>query len=201
MSILDIIDKDKLKSILSKENFEIIQQIYNEIVNEKINKQKLEEVKKEIDKEYPHDKYFITEISITRGGKKKEEWDDDEYYNKKEYVKYKYSVNTNTIVESLLMKDKFELIIIECNRERTFTTKIHMNRMNNLQNIKDPNSKNFTKISNCDFFLNKILFDPDIRYDEDLIDIGNCNSDLSCLDPIKLIHEKFQGVDDFYYCL
>lgn len=30
MSILDIIDKDKLKEILNKENFEIIQKIYNE---------------------------------------------------------------------------------------------------------------------------------------------------------------------------
>ena len=27
------------------------------------------------------------------------------------------------------------------------------------------------------------------------------NSDLLYLDPIKIIHEKFQGVEDFYYCL
>ena len=69
MSILDIIDKDKLKQILNKENFEIIQKIYNE----KMDEQKLEEVKKEIDKKYSIHDYIITEISITRGGKK-EEW-------------------------------------------------------------------------------------------------------------------------------
>ena len=91
MSILDIITKDKLKEILNEENFEIIQKIYTEIINEKINKQKLEEVKIEIDTQYPHDHYYITEISITRGGKN-EIWE-DKYYNKNEYVKYKYSVN------------------------------------------------------------------------------------------------------------
>ena len=44
MSILDIINKDKLKEILTQDNFEIIKKIYNE----KTNEQKLEEVKKEI---------------------------------------------------------------------------------------------------------------------------------------------------------
>lgn len=63
MSILDIIDKDKLKEILNKENFEIIQNIYNE----KINEQKLEEVKKEIDKKYSIHEYIINEIYIRRG--------------------------------------------------------------------------------------------------------------------------------------
>ena len=200
MSILDIIDKDKLKSILSisKDNFEIIQKIYNEIINEKLNKQKLEEVKIEIDKEYPHDKYIITEISITRGGKN-EKWDDDEYYNKKEYIKYKYSINSNSSVKSESMKDNFELTIIEYNSERNYIANIHMNRIN--YGLHSEFRKFFTKINNCDFFLYNILFDPDIRDDDELIDIGNYNSDLSCLDPIKLIHEKFKGVDDFYYCL
>ena len=64
MSILDIIDKDKLKEILTEDNFEIIKKIYNE----KTNEQKLEEVKKEIDKKYSVQEYIITEINITRGG-------------------------------------------------------------------------------------------------------------------------------------
>jgi hypothetical protein len=174
MSILDIIEKDKLKEILNEENFKIIQKIYNEIINEKINKQKLEEVKIEIDKEYPRGKFFITEISITRGGKN-EKWE-DEYYNTNEHVKYKYSVNTNSVVKSESMKDNFELIIIEYNHEgRKITSKIHMNRMNYCQHTEYPSSKNFTKITNCDFFLNKVLFDPDIRDDDELIDIGNYN--------------------------
>jgi outer membrane protein assembly factor BamA len=67
MSILDIIDKDKLKEILNKNNFEIIQKIFNE----KTNEQKLEEVKKKIDRKYSTHEYIITEISITRGGKMK----------------------------------------------------------------------------------------------------------------------------------
>lgn len=62
MSILDIIDKDKLKEILTEDNFEIIKKIYNE----KTNEQKLEEVKKEIDKKYSVQEYIITEINITR---------------------------------------------------------------------------------------------------------------------------------------
>jgi hypothetical protein len=31
--------------------------------------------------------------------------------------------------------------------------------------------------------------------------MGFYNSDLLYLDPIKLIHEKYQGVEDFYFCL
>ena len=45
------------------------------------------------------------------------------------------------------------------------------------------------------------LFDPYIRDDDELVNMGFYNSDLLYLDPIKLIHEKYQGVEDFYFCL
>ena len=195
MSILDIINKDKLKEILNKENFEIIQKIYNE----KTNEQKLEEVKKEIDKKYSIHEYIITEISITRGGKK-EEWY-DEYYNTDtdEHVKYKYSIKSKSD------KDSFELTIIEYNDEQyggyKFTANIHMKRIMFVRNAEIPYFKTFSKTNNCDFFLNNVLFNPDIRDNDELVNMGFYNSDLLYLDPIKLIHEKYQGVEDFYFCL
>jgi hypothetical protein len=196
MSILDIIDKDKLKEILTEYNFEIIKKIYNE----KTNEQKLEEVKKEIDKKYSIQEYIITEINITRGGNtdtNTEEWC-KEYFNTNEYVKYKYSVKSKSV------KDNFELIIIEYNDEPNggskFLSFIHMKSTNYVRHSELPYFNFFTKMNNCDFFLYNVLFDPSIRDDDELVDMGFHNSDLLYLDPIKLIHEKFQGVEDFYYC-
>ena len=40
-----------------------------------------------------------------------------------------------------------------------------------------------------------------IRNDDELVDIGFYNSDLLYLNPIKLIHEIYQGVEDFCFCL
>jgi len=150
MSILDIIDKDKLKEILTEENFEIIKKIYNE----KTNEQKLEEVKKEIDKKYSIHDYIITEISITRGGKK-EEWY-DEYYNTNEYVKYKYSIKSKS------EKNSFELTIVEYNDTDydKYTAYIHMKLIMYVRHSELPYSKIFTKTNNCDFFLNNVLFNP-----------------------------------------
>ena len=197
MSILDIIEKDKLKEILNKENFEIIQKIYNE----KTNEQKLEEVKKEIDKKYSIHKYIINEIYIRRGDNidtNKEEWNDNEYFNSNQYVKYTYSIKSKS------EKGSFALTIIEYNDEPyegcKFTSNIHMKRINYVHHSELPYSKIFTKTNNCDFFLYNILFDQDIRDDDELVDMGFYKSDLLYLDPIKLIHEKFQGVEDFYYC-
>jgi hypothetical protein len=194
MSILDIIDKDKLKSILTKENFEIIQKIYNE----KTNEQKLEELKKEIDKKYSIHEYIITEINITRGGNTDtniEEWF-KEYFNTNEYIKYKYSVKSKS------GKNSFELTIIEYNDPdgHTYNSYIDMKLIMYVRHSELPYFKNFSKMNNCDFFLNNVLFDPYIRDDDELVDMGFYNSDLLYLDPIKLIHEKFQGVEDFYYC-
>jgi hypothetical protein len=197
MSILDIIEKDKLKSLLNKENFEIIQKIYNE----KINEQKLEEVKKEIDKKYSIHEYIITEICIRRCGNtdtNKEKFE-DEYFNNNEYVKYKYSIKSKS------KKDSFELIIIEYNNDSNggykYTAYIHMKHIYYICNSDLFYSKIFTKMNDCDFFLNSILFEPLLRVDDELEDIGFLNADLLYLDPIKLIHEKYQGVEDFYYCL
>jgi hypothetical protein len=196
MSILDIIDKDKLKEILTEDNSEIIKKIYNE----KTNEQKLEEVKKEIDKKYSIQEYIITEINITRGGNtdtNTEEWG-KEYFNTNEYVKYKYSVKSKSV------KDNFELIIIEYNDEPNggskFLSFIHMKSTNYVRQTELPYFKIFTKMNNCDFFLYNVLFDPSIRDDDELVDMGFHNSDLLYLDPIKLIHEKFKGVEYFYYC-
>ena len=50
-------------------------------------------------------------------------------------------------------------------------------------------------------FLNNVLFDPYIRDDDELVGNGFYNSDLLYLNHIKLIHEKFQGVEDFYFFL
>jgi hypothetical protein len=195
MSILDIIDKDKLKEILTKENFEIIQKIYNE----KTNEQKLEEVKKEIDKKYSINEYIITEISITRGGNTDtniEEWF-SEYFNTNEYIKYKYSIKSKS------KKDSFELTIIEYNDPdgAIYISYIHMKLIMYVRHSELPYFKIFSKTNNCDFFLNNVLFNPYIRDDDELVDMGFYNSDLLYLDPIKLIHEKFQGVEDFYFCL
>ena len=193
MSILDIINKDKLKEILTQDNFEIIKKIYNE----KTNEQKLEEVKKEIDKKYSIQEYIITEINITRGGNtdtNAEEWC-KEYFNTNEYVKYKYSVKSKSV------KDSFELIIIEYNDPDgcKYLSFIYMKSTNYVRQTELPYLKIFTKMNNCNFFLYNVLFDPSIRDDDELVDMGFFNSDLLHLDPIKLIHEKFQGVEDYYY--
>lgn len=76
-----------------------------------------------------------------------------------------------------------------------------MKRINYVHHSELPYSKIFTKTNNCDFFLYNILFDPDIRDDDELVDMGFYKSDLLYLDPIKLIHDKFQGVEDFYFSL
>jgi hypothetical protein len=193
MSILDIIEKDKLKEILTKENFEIIQKIYNE----KTNEQKLEEVKKEIDKKYSIHEYIITEINITRGGNTDtniEEWF-KEYFNTNKYIKYKYSIKSKS------GKNSFELTIIEYNDSdgHIYNAYIDMKLIMYVRHSELPYFKSFSKMNNCDFFLNNVLFDPYIRDDDELVDMGFYNSDLLYLDPIKLIHEKYQGVEDFYY--
>lgn len=193
MCILDIIDKDKLKSILNKENFEIIQKIYNE----KINEQKLEEVKKEIKSKYYINEYIITEINITRGGKvsEKDEWYLDNF-NTSEYVKYKYSV------KSKFEKNSFEFTIIEYKDSDGFnyTSYIEIKSILYVHHSETPYFKIFTKTSDCDFFLNSVLFDNLRRENDELVNMGFYKSDLLYLDPIKLIHEKYQGVEDFYYC-
>jgi hypothetical protein len=195
MSILDIIDKDKLKEILTEENFEIIQKIYNE----KTNEQKLQEVKEEIERNFPNE-YIIKEMNITRNGNKFDDIDKDEWYydnfNTNEYVKYKYSVKTKS------GKDSFELTIIEYNDPdgAKYTSFIHMKRIMYVRYSETPYFKIFTKTNNCDFFLNNVLFNPYIRYDAELVDMGFYKTSLFFLDPIKLIHEKYQGVENFYYC-
>jgi len=142
-------------------------------------------VKKEIDKKYSIHDYIITEISITRGGKK-EEWY-DEYYNTNEYVKYKYSV------KSKYEKNSFELTIIEYNDPdgAIYNSYIDMKLIMYVRHSELPYFKNFSKTNNCDFFLYNVLFDPSIRDDDELVDMGFYNSDLLFLYPIKLIHEKY----------
>ena len=190
MSILDIIDKDKLKEILNEENIKIIMKIYND----KANEHKLDEIKKEIKSKFYIQEYIIDEISIKRGGIIFDE--NEKYFNTNEYVKYKY------IMRSKLDKDSFELTIIEYNNhdEYNYTSYIKIKRILYLRNSEVPYLKIFTKNNDCDFFLNSILLDPLRRDNDELVNMGFYNSDLLYLDPIKLIHEKYQGVEDFYYC-
>jgi hypothetical protein len=164
------------------------------IYNDKANEHKLIEVKKEIKSKFYIQEYIINEISIKRGGTIFD--DNEKYFNTNEYVKYKYSIKSNSD------KDSFELTIIEHSTtdEYNYTSYIEIKRIIYVRNSEVPYLKIFTKNNDCDFFLNSILFDPLRRDNDELINLGFYNSDLLYLDPIKLIHEKYQGVEDFYYC-
>ena len=72
-----------------------------------------------------------------------------------------------------------------------YNSYIDMKRIMYVRHSELPYFKNFSKTNNCDFFLNNVLFDPYIRDDDELVDMGFYNSDLLYLDPIKLIHEKY----------
>lgn len=193
MSILDIIHENKLKELLNEDNFEIIKRIYNQKINEK----KINYLIKEINLKFKNE-YIVEEISI--GINKNilhenlNEWFYD-IYNNKNFIKYKY------FIKSKLNKTYFKMIIINDfkNINNIFFILIKFTYF--INNSETSYTINFTKSDNCTYFLNNILFEPLFRNDiEELQNAGFYNSSLLFLNPIKLIHEEFKNITDFYYC-
>lgn len=209
MSLFNIMNQDILDQILNDENFESLSKLYKD----KKNKENMNEIIKTVDEKF-NGKYIIQNVVIgTDIYKNITDYHEDyssctNFSDENEKIKfYKYIIKKKNFEKKDGYFDRLELIIFDHYQENLIGI-LMISYFNPDQKYR-PDSSIFTKVFNrleeshflWDNFFNLSSYELkryiDYIYDEVTPDF--CTSELVLLEPIKILHNYFQKIDEFNY--
>ena len=208
MSLFNIMNQDILDQILNDENFESLSKLYKD----KKKKENMNEIIKTVDEKF-NGKYIIQNVVIGTDICKNITDNHDDYSSctnfsdENEKIKfYKYVIKENVEKKDGYF-DRLELIIFDHYQENLIGILMISYFHPDLK--YRPDGSVFTKVFNrleeslflWDNFFNLSSYELkryiDYIYDEVTPDF--CTSELKLLEPIKILHNYFQKIDEFNY--